>query len=143
MGLTINSQMEIKYAVVKFHESSKEYTYRTDLDLEKGDLVVVSSPHSGYAVVTVIDVSGLTQSQRSMATKWIVQKVDITEHLARLERQKLAQEIRNKLQSKKEQVEELLIYKRLAESDPSINALLKQLEELEGAPMLTNKAHAK
>lgn len=128
-----------KYAVVSFdqdnrggnHSTSKTYTYLTDLELVEGDKVVVDTPGNGLSVVTVVGVRGLTAGQRTAATKWIVAKVDLDHHKERLRKQEAAQEIRNKLHEKKQQFEELQIYRELAKSDPEIKKLLVELSDVD------------
>ena len=114
----------------KFEAPSKEYTYMTDLDLVEGDRVVVEA-NDEYKVVTVVSVRGLTANQRSRATKWVVCKVDISAHEERLRKAAIAQEIRNKLQERRSQYEELQIYRQLAAHDPEIAKLMQELEQVD------------
>lgn len=48
---------EIVSVACTFHTGGKEYTYKAErtLELNKGDLVVVSANDGGYKVVTVVD----------------------------------------------------------------------------------------
>ena len=119
------------YATISFRNNPKEYTYLTNLDLKEGDKVIVDSPHDGPVVVTVIKVKGLSKGQISVASKWIVQKVDMEAYYELVKRQELVQEIKNKLAQRKEEMEEMIIYKQLAKDDPEINSLLAELESLQ------------
>lgn len=122
-----------KYVSVVFNQKDavpsgelREYTYLTDLDFDAGDFAVVEN-NGKYAVVEVKSVRGLTKLQRDKACKWIVAKVDVEAHELRLKKAAAAQEIRNKLQELREQQEELLIYKALAQGNPEIQKLLVEL----------------
>lgn len=125
-----------KYCIVQFSSSCKQYTYMTDLDLAPDDLVVVESPSDGFVVVKVVETRGLTPGQMSRATKWVVQKIDVTDYLKKVERAKIAQEVRNRLNARKDQLQELFIYKQLAESDPQMAKLLEQLYSVDDTLML-------
>lgn len=123
-----------QFVSVRFSNDEKagrdrEYTYLTDLDLQEGDICVVRVGEE-YKVVHVKQVKGLNFAQQSQASKWIVDKVNIEQYKVRMEKQMLAQEIRNKLRARREEYEELMIYQKLAAGDTEINALLQQLETL-------------
>jgi hypothetical protein len=122
------------FAIVNFPTNDTEYTFCTDLNLEAGDQVVVETRH-GFRVATVIKTRGLTKDQMTRAYKWVVQKIDIDRHEARMAQEEVKQEIRNKLQQRKEEMEEILIYQRLAAEDSEIAGLLEELSKLEGQPL--------
>lgn len=65
------------------------YTYKTDLELEVGEEVIVDAPSTGLTVVVVTEVHNLANidSSASFAYKWVVAKVDVKSHAERLERQ--------------------------------------------------------
>jgi len=111
----------------------KEYSYKTDLDLKAGDKVVVDTPNNGLQIVTVTKVRGLTASQLSKASKWVIQCIDMAAYEERMRKAEIAQEIRNKLRQRKDAVEEALIYQRLAKDDPEINKLLQELSEVDSS----------
>ena len=134
--------MELRTVVmVNFDQNfmGKNYAYLTDLSLEVGDKVVVEAK-SEFSVGEISQVRGLTPHECGRANKWVVQKVNLEEHTKRKERQQLAQEIRNKLRQRKNEMEEILIYERLAERDPEIQNLLKELATVDGGyTLLTAK----
>ena len=114
----------------------KAYSFFTDDDdLKPGDLVIVQShgPSNrlGMAICQVSSVEGLTKHQRDLAENWVIQKIDLNVHVARLKRAAVEQEIRNKLRARKEEAEELLIYKALAKDDSEIAKLLARLAEFD------------
>ena len=115
----------------------KHYAFRTDIeDLKHGDFVAVDT-QVGLGVAMVVKARGLTAPEAHKATRWIVQKLDMKAHVERLKREEVAQEIRNKLRERKEQMEEILIYERLAKDDPGIQKLLDELKTIEGGGDLT------
>lgn len=64
--------------------AEKLYDYKTDLQLEKGEPVVVPTG-SGFSVGTVYGV--LADSKK--ATAWVVQKVDAAGHEQRMKKREL------------------------------------------------------
>ena len=108
----IASQNEnFRFVKVRFkHEgggfSSKEYTYKTlDATLEAGDEVIVKSPTKGMVIVSVTEVLSYYEvsEEFNFSIKWVVQKVDTTEYLARIEKErgvakKLSEIIANEMQ---------------------------------------------
>jgi len=126
---------ESKVVQVKFLRSctgivsEKLYSYRTDLELIPGDYAVVLV--NGLPVTTQVEeVLGLSESALRAATKWIVQKVDLTAHLEREKQWALVQEIKNRLRQRKEEMSEILLFQQLAAGDPVIQELLSQLQAL-------------
>jgi hypothetical protein len=118
---------------------SKDYAYLTDLEFKTGDFAVVdtkSADSFGYHIVRITQVQGLLENQRLSGDKWIVQKVDVADYLLRMEKQKIAQEIRNKLKERREAMEEVAIYKMLAKDDPEINKLLHELANFDDTAKL-------
>ena len=105
------------------------YAYNTDEYLEVGEKVVVDTP-KGLKVVTVIQTRGITPHQMAKATKWIIQRVDLSAYNERLKKKEIEQEIRNKLQARKSKMEEFMIYQTLAKTDPEIKTLLAELAEV-------------
>ena len=107
----------------------RKYSYKTSLDLEVGDIVLVDSPSNGIVAVTVRSVND-TLSPNKEATKWIIQKVDFSEWEENVKREERKQEIKAKIEAKKEELEELAIYEMLAKSSPEIAGLLEELKGL-------------
>lgn len=74
----------MKYVQVIFKGNfEKLYDYITDLDLRKGEPVVVPTG-STFSVATVVNV--IDKSEK--AVSWVVQKVDVEAHEARLKSEK-------------------------------------------------------
>ncbi|WMJ79565.1 hypothetical protein RBU49_11760 [Clostridium sp. MB40-C1] len=77
--------MEKKVAMVKFLRGSfdQEYSYKTDIeDLKEGDVLVVEANNS-YSIAIFKRYSE-TKNRVEQATKWVVQKVDIEAHEAKM-----------------------------------------------------------
>lgn len=124
---------------VQFDNSSKNYAFFANRGvLVDGDYVVVRT--GSLKIARVVQTKGLTRSQREKATKWIVQKIDTTAYLANMEREKLSQEIKNRLRDRKEEMEEMMIYATLAKGDPEIAAMLAQLQMLENGSTVETAA---
>lgn len=125
-----------KIVTVVFDEfSNNPYAYYTDIEnLTKDDLVVVQVKNKqksplGFDIAKVYQVEGLMVNEIKRAEKWIVCRVNMDEFNKRMERERCAQEIRNKLRARKEEAEEFLIYEALAKKDPEIQNLLERLSK--------------
>ena len=110
---------------------SKEYAYKTDLDLEAGDIVVVKASELKLCTVVSIIEDILVNAQIvNRATKWIVDKVDMSKHIARINRVERMDFIKNKLEEKKKAMEEIAIFEMLAKADPEAAKLLNEMKQL-------------
>lgn len=131
LGKTDDDDLEITWTPAPAMPPSKHYSYFTDIeDLKVGDLVVVEN-NGEFKVVTVVKTIGLTKTQTNNATKWIVSKIDITGYIDKLRKMELVQEIKNELHKRKEEMQEYLLFKQLAETDPKIKDLLSELEKVD------------
>lgn len=117
-----------KFCKVSFDEYSRNYSYKTNLtDLQQGDLVIVPTRDT-FKIGTFEEY----MEEDSKATRWLVSKVDFTEYNSILEKEKKLKEIKDKMDKRKETLEQKAIYKMMAESDPSMKDLLMEYEQLEG-----------
>lgn len=116
---------------VFYGDSYEEYSYLTEMDDLGIDDFVVADCAKGLKVCRVTRVMGLTTSQIDRAHKWIVSRVDMTQHLKNLEIQENIQEIQNKVQERKKQIEGQIILKQMAAEDPTMMELLKKLGGLD------------
>jgi hypothetical protein len=110
-----------------FDTDRKNYSYLTDIDdIVVGDVVVVSSgPGLGVAKVKHVGLAG-------RAANWVIQKVDMDSHRKREERVARIAELKNALQLKKEQFDEVAVFQILAEMDPEAKNMLDELSALTG-----------
>lgn len=114
---------------VKFDDNSysKEYDFKYEcavIDIGIRDKVVVNSKN-GLAIATVHSVIRLAVGETyPKATAWVIQKIDMTAFNAREQREKKQTEIKNKLESRRKQLEEGMMYEILAQGDPIMAGLL-------------------
>lgn len=98
----------IRLVVVQFHSqergefSGKEYTYKTDIaNLSVGDVVVVEA-RQWYAVARVTDVNVmLPMDDVDTHFRWIVQRLTLEDHRARLDFERDAIKVVNDLRRDK------------------------------------------
>jgi dolichyl-phosphate-mannose--protein O-mannosyl transferase len=115
---------------VQFKGSSTEYTFFTDLEDLKVDDYVVCDTRIGVSLGQVANLY-VSEEQASKANKWIIQKVDMTAHEARMEKMKKAESIKRKMMNRKKKLEEEAIYQMMAKEDTEMAALLKEYKELQ------------
>lgn len=67
----------------------RTYTYKTDLELKVGDEVVIDAPSTGLTVVVVAEVHTVADIDEDAGFnyKWIISKVDLEQHNARIEKE--------------------------------------------------------
>lgn len=119
----------MKFVKVQFMDSypHKHYAYKTTLDLECGDIVVVEA-RSTFGLAKVVQVSGF----ESKATKFVVCKVDLDEFNKNKAVAKRIEEIKVKLEERKKAFEERKLWELLAASDLEAERLLDELSKLNG-----------
>lgn len=67
---------------------------------------------------------------REPRTKLFVGKAELGDYFAELDKKRKIEEINRKLEARFKEAEKLSLYKKLAESDPEMKALLDELEAL-------------
>lgn len=90
LAAMLNDQLktiEVQFKDCAGQPVGASYTYKTELDLEVGDEVVVDSPSTGMTVVYVSQIHDLPQldTQAPFQYKWVVSKVDRAGYDTRLE----------------------------------------------------------
>ena len=105
----------------------KQYEYLTTLDVKAGDVAIVDSPNDGYVTVRVKSVQ---DGEIGKISKFIVQLVDDTEYKNTLAKHLARKEIIKQLEAKKKQVEEMQVWKWLADNDSEAAELLKKLKDI-------------
>lgn len=125
------TRVKVKFSATGAQRGTNtEYAYLCDIPgVAVGDHAVVDTPSNGLTIVKVTQV-GDTVDSVAKANKWIVDKVDVSAHkarLARIERKKL-------LEAQLEQAlaEELRKdrYARLAQADAGLAALVAEYNQL-------------
>ena len=128
------SQKEVVRSVgVKFktvneswQSSGRIYNYLVeDLDIEVGDTVVVLTPSSGLTAVEVVSVSSHPEG-----TKYVVDKVDLAGHKARIEKAELKAKLMRELAARKSAIDENRILDLYAKEDKMFASILKELRDL-------------
>lgn len=117
--------MGLEYVMVRFDDGDgiigKLYSFKTLIEVEKGDTVVVDTVN-GLKLVTVVLISPKVLPE---ATKYVVAKVDLEEHKAMLETHKEAEKIKALMERRKQELEEMQVYEELAKHDKEIAKLLE------------------
>lgn len=109
----------------QYGQNAKQYEYLTEYDVKKGDIAVVDSPQDGFVTVKIQSVN---EGAIGKASKFLIQVVDDTEYLLQVERRQKRAEIIRRLEGKKRQVEEMAVWKWLAENDSEAAGLLEELK---------------
>jgi len=103
----------------------------SEMNLKEGDTVVVDT-RNGLQVATVREIDVIDQASVGVASKWVVDKVDLSAHEARIERQKRMKSVLAKLRARRKDFEEMALSEVLADKDNEVAELLKGLKELQG-----------
>lgn len=125
-----------KYASVQFEKINfnpnplqKVYQFSTDIDdLKKGDCLVVDTVN-GPTVAYFVEYNDLPKFD-SNKLKWVIQKIDMVSHDQRLQNEKRLNTIRDKMENRRKQLEEIQIFKILAKEDKDMEKLLNEYNEL-------------
>jgi len=130
------SVVEVSYEIEYDGLVLTSYYFKTSIkNLEVGDLVVVESSE-GLGLARVIatpiarSLDTVVIKQFNLAKAWVVNKVDMTIHNQRREATERKKFIMEQLAERKEAMEEVAIYKMLAQSDPDAAKLLEELDGL-------------
>jgi hypothetical protein len=110
-----------------FCTDRKRYTYLTDDETIKVDDIVVVESAPGLGVGKVVDIDD--ECPTGMM-RWVVQKVDMAAYTARRETEKKIKQITAALKRKKKVVDEMLVFKLMAEEDEGAKALFEELKKL-------------
>ena len=121
-----------QFAAVKFKETPyKEYHFLTEYDdLKPKDLVIVDT-RNGFQIAEVQGyVTGRKLDSLDLNGKWIVQKVDWEQHYARVAKEKKMVELKAKMDSRRQQIQEYQLLVMMAKEDAGMKALLDEYDEL-------------
>lgn len=116
---------------VKFTNSGNStiYAFFTDIDsLAINDDVVVDTQF-GLSLGKIVETNKMKASN---CTKWVITKVDLTEHKARLAREASLAEIESKLNARMKEIEKEMAFRIIAEKDSVMAKLLKEYQKLKG-----------
>ena len=99
LNLFLAENEDFKIVQVNFtKDATKSYHYKTMLNVEEGDFVVVDTPNNGYQVVEVIEVIPGQECELTFNfnLKWIVQKVETEQYEAAKKMERDAIKVLNK-----------------------------------------------
>lgn len=113
----------------------KKYNFQTSiLDMVKGDKVVVDTVNGlVIAEFDSYDELGFGETGAKVPSKWVVQKIDVTAHNARVEAAAKAIKIKAMMEARRRKSEEITVYAILAQEDPEMKALLDEYNLVNGA----------
>lgn len=121
-----------KFVAIKFKETPfKSYHFLTDLeDLKVGDLVVVDT-RNGFQLAEVEKyVTSKKLDSLDINGKWVVQKIDMEQHFARVAKEKKMAELKAKMDSRRQQIQEYQLLVLMAKEDAGMKVLLDEYTEL-------------
>lgn len=95
----------------------------------EGDICVVKSAHHGFGLARIIEITPKTDEA---ITREIICRADFTAYEDRVAQRKRKAELMTEMKKRAAAVQELMIYKNLAASDPAMAELLKEYENLSG-----------
>lgn len=106
--------------------TSKQYCFKSDLDLQIGDKVVCDCS-TGLSVGEVVNIHDEVTTK---ATRWVVQKVDLTEHKAKMERQRALANLEKEMTRRAKELTDVRRFEILAQGDPQMAMLLSRYKYL-------------
>jgi len=108
----------------------KRYSYLTDIeDLDWEDTLVVETRY-GMRVAVFMNYLEENSAAAKKASAWIVQKVDSSQvELSKVKHKKL-QDVKNKLRVRKENLEEINLFKLMAKEDEEMRNLLSEYDAI-------------
>lgn len=125
--------MTKKYVSVQFLDSpfSSAYVFMTDIeDLKVNELVVVDT-RNGFKLATVDTyVDAPPEGVSTETLKWVIQKVDLTVHNERIERERKMAALKRKMDARRKQLQEIEIFALLAKEDEAMKNMFEEYLEL-------------
>ena len=130
-----------KIAKIKFIEGTntdKEYYYALYDDfIISSDYVVVKSANHGFGVAMVTDIISddcVTQSMRDYCNEGreIIAKFDMVAYEQRVEKRKMAKQLKADMNKKMKEMQELAMFEMMAEKNPELKEMLDKYKELIG-----------
>ena len=110
--------------------SSKIYEYANfEPDLKVGDMCVVRSAHHGFGVAKVVEI---VEQNDIVTSREIVAKVDTVPYKERVANRNKAAELKIKMQERVKQLQDVALYKMMAESDPIMSEIFKEYQTVIG-----------
>jgi len=121
-----------KVVGVGFEGQAKIYHFKTDLELKVGDVVVCDTSIGLNLGVVRVSETDVKVSKDIDITKWIVCKIDMTEHRVRLEKEANLQALVAKMEARKKAIDDSSMYAIYADKDPEMKTLFEEFKKLRG-----------
>lgn len=140
----IDKQMEVKtmqngitnylnIAKIKFiNNSDGSTTYECanfDPELKAGDICVVKSARHGFGIAKVEEI---VEQNDIVTQREIVAKVNVDAYNQRVANRAKAAELKVKMQDRVKQLQDIALYKMMAENDSTMSELLKEYQDTIG-----------
>lgn len=106
-----------------------DYSYMTDIaDLKEGDVVVVETKW-GLELAKFVHYS-ILPSQAELAKRWIVEKVDLKAHKARVKKLQEKETLLSEMRKLRDSSMELELFSNLAKLNPQMAELFDKFNKL-------------
>lgn len=124
----------LNIAKIKFidncYNSSKTYEYANfDPDLKVGDICVVKSANHGFGIAKIEEI---LEQNDIVTQREIVAKVDTEAYKERVANRAKAAELKAKMQERVKQLQDIALFKMMADSDSTMSELLKEYQDVTG-----------
>lgn len=112
------------------HDNKKVYAFKSDIVVKEDDYVVVDTVN-GFGVGRVMYIEeAKCSNKQSIATRWVICKVDIEAHNERIKKHREKKQIKEKLNCKLKKFREENELRLLLEHDEEARQLYEELESL-------------
>lgn len=128
-----------KVCAIKFIEGSNtttEYNYALyDSNINVGDYVVVKSANHGMGIATITNIiadENVTDAMRNYCNggREVVAKFDMSTYNERIEKRKMAKQLKADMSRKMKEMQELAMFELMAEKNPELKEMLETYKEL-------------
>ena len=128
--------MEGNYRITQINflegnNTSTKYPYACyDNSIEAGDICVVMSEHHGLGIAKVAEIGPKTDEK---ITREIVCKCDFGAYNVRVTNRKRKAELMKQMHARAAEMQQIALFQMLADKDQSMQDLLNEYQQLEGA----------
>lgn len=114
-----------KIVGVEFEDYNKVYLYKSYIDVNVGDIVVVETRDT-YSIATVVSIGG----DSNKATKYVVSKLDIKTHEEKKEKVERQAKLKEKLDKRMLELQSINAYEKYAQIDDTIKMLYEEYKSI-------------
>ena len=109
-------------------KGSKTYRYAVyDETVNVGDICVVKTAHHGMGVAQIMDIEDKTDEK---IIREVVCKCDFSAYWSREAKRQRKEELKRKMAARAAQLQEIALYKMMADNDASMGDMLREFEGL-------------